>query len=188
MKINQYSQGRFFTNQNATTDDDFDSSLQQLLPSASSAVQSYIINQLYPPVYNGSQPYMTPLERLTLFTGDILVDSFVHALERAYNNTGIHNYIFSISPAIHAQDLAYTYYPEIPKAPTYVPIALDLQQYLAQFILTGNPNREGLVPFPAYGNGKAVLNLTTEGVKMTVETVANNRNDYLLQGTYQPRA
>lgn len=181
-------EGRFFTNQTVTTDEDYDNFIKQKLPSASSAVQSYFINQLYPPIYNGSQPYKTPLERLTLTVGDLNVNSFTYALERAYEDTGIHSYIFSVPPAIHAQDLAYTFYPEVPTTPPVVPVALDVQRYIAQFVVTGNPNLAGPFPFPAYGNKKAVLNLTTGGPKMAVEDVANHRNDYWLQGTYQPKA
>ncbi|KAL8825079.1 MAG: hypothetical protein Q9191_004629 [Dirinaria sp. TL-2023a] len=171
----------------ATTDSDYDNFIKQKFPSASPAVQSYIINQLYPPIYNGSQPYKTPLERITLTIGDLIINCNAYALQRAYKTRGIHSYIFSIPPAVHAQDLAYTFYPDNEKQ-TIVPIALDIQQYLVQFIRTGNPNRDGLAPFPAYGNQKAVLNFTTEGVEAAVETAANSRCDYWLRGAYQPKA
>ena len=179
-------EGRLFGNQSAKTNADFDTWVYVNFPSASSQVTSYIINSVYPPKYDGSLPYTTPLERLELATKEFLISCNTFSIARAYEYK-VFNYIFSIPPAIHAQDLAYTYYPTGVTPGFYPAVAIALQGYLAQFVLTGNPNRRGLPNFPEFAEQANVLNLTTDGVRSGLSDAANARCRYLLQGTYYPK-
>ncbi|KAL9123685.1 MAG: hypothetical protein Q9217_006908, partial [Psora testacea] len=181
------NEGRLFANQSAKTDADFDNWVYVNFPSASSQVTSYIINNVYPPQYDGSQPYTTPLQRLELATKEHLISCNAYSIARAYDYK-VYKYIFSIPPAIHAQDLAYTYYPNGATPGFYPDIAMDLQGYLTQFVLTGNPNGKGLPNFPQYTQRAQVLDLTRAGIREAIDEAANDRCRYLLQGTYYRKA
>ncbi|KAL9101699.1 MAG: hypothetical protein Q9163_003064 [Psora crenata] len=179
------NEGRLFGNESVRTDADFEHWVYATFPSAPPEVVSYIINHVYPPRYDGSLPYTTPLGRVELASKEYLISCNSYSIAQAYQYQ-VHNYIFSIPPAIHAQDLAYTYYPTGATPGFYPDIAVDLQGYLTQFVLTGDPNRRGLPPFPEYTQQARVLNFTADGVQEARDNAANDRCEYLLQGTYSP--
>ena len=186
MASHNADEGRLFSNQSAKTNADFDNWVYVNFPSASSELTSYIINDLYPPRYDGTLPYTSPLERLELATKEYLFSCNTYSIARAYNYT-THNYIFSVPPAIHAQDLAYTYYPSGATPDFYPALAEALQGYIAQFVLTGDPNKLGFQNFPEYTPLAKVLDVTRDGLRETTSDAANDRCRFLLQGLYYPK-
>ena len=174
-----------FANQSAITDADYDNWVQQNFPSASVEVWSYISEELYPPKYDGSQPYNSPLERLTLTTQEYLIACNTVDMGRAYGNQ-TYNSIFGIDPSVHAQDLGYTFYNgESGYADERT--AITWQSYIVQFALTGKPNVPGLTLFPVYTARSQVLKFFSGGiVRQISEPAANARCEWWLKGLYAP--
>ncbi len=187
---NNQNEARFLGNQSINSNADFNNWVYINFPSASKSVQDQIINTIYPADYSGKQPYKTPQQRSDLAVKEYLISCNTISIANAYKNQS-HNYIFGIPPAIHAQDLAYTYTPNAATPRYYPKIATDLQTYLAQFILTGNPNPSPnplkLPDWPVYGQGAKAINFTVEGVQETTSDAANSRCDFWNKGTYFPK-
>lgn len=105
-------------------------------------------------------------------------------LNKAFRNN-THAYIFSIPPALHGQDVPYTYYyggadPTV----TSVPIAIALQEFITHFAETGTPNAPGTPDFPIYGPNATALNLGVTGISEAVDPVANYRCNWWQKGLY----
>ena len=183
---NNQNEARFLGNQSIKTNADFNNWVYVNFPSASTKIQNEIINTIYPPDYSGKQPYTTPQERSDLAVKEYSISCNTISVANAYKNQ-THNYIFGIPPAIHAQDLAYTYTPNAPTPDFYPQIATDLQKYLARFALTGNPNQDGLTNWPLFGQDAKAINFTVAGVKETMSDAANSRCDFWNQATYFPK-
>ncbi|KAI9673625.1 MAG: hypothetical protein M1817_002262 [Caeruleum heppii] len=172
------NEGRLFTPPNT----DFETYVSTSFPLARPEDLTYLRDTLYPAVYDGSQPYTTPLERLTLAIAEGGINCNAYALARAYRFQ-TNNYLFSIPPAVHAQDLAYTFFNAATSPPgVNASIANILQGYIAQFALSGNPNREGLPDFPKYGEGARVVNLTETGAGVVADPSSNPRCLWWQQG------
>ena len=181
------NEARFLGNQTIKTNQDFDNWVYVNFPSAPKAIQQEIISHLYPPIYDGSLPYKTPQQRSDLAGKEYLISCNTVSIAEAYENR-THNYIFDIPPAIHAQDLAYTYYPNDPTPDFFPEIAVTLQKYLTNFVRTGNPNKKGLPKWPLYGKKANTITFTTDGVKQSTSDAANDRCAFWNRGDYYPAA
>ncbi|KAL8642971.1 MAG: hypothetical protein Q9228_000416 [Teloschistes exilis] len=182
---NNQDETRFLGDQSIETNADFDNWVHVNFPSAPSDVQDEIINRIYPPVYDASSPYATPQERSDLAVKEYLISCQTVSIANAYKNQ-THNYIFSIAPAIHAQDLAYTYYPNGATPDFYPNVAVNLQRYITNFVLTGEPNKDGLPPWPAFGPNAAAINFTETGILQITSDSASSRCAFWNQGSYYP--
>ena len=180
-------ESRFIGNQSIQTDADFDNWVQINFPSAPARIRQQIIDQIYPPAYNGSLPYTTPQQRSNLAVNEYLIKCNTISIAQAYGNQ-TYNYVFGVPPAIHAQDLAYTYTPNV-ATPGFLPIiATTLQGYLSRFVLNGNPNGKGLPSWPVYGQNAVAINFTANGVVQTQSDSANSRCAFWNQANYYPPA
>lgn len=182
---NTQNEARFLGNQSIKASADFDNWVNKTFPSASTSVKNQIINNVYPPTYDGSLPYRNPQERSDLAVKEYLISCNTASIARAYQNN-TYNYIFGIPPAIHSQDLAYTYTPNAPTPGFYPEIATDIQGYLAQFALTGNPNRDDLPAWQNYGFNTRALNFTTTGIQKITSDASNSRCGFWNSGSYFP--
>lgn len=106
-------------------------------------------------------------------------------LDKAYNND-TYSYYFSVPPALHGEDVAYTYYngPN-PSAVIAPKIALALQEYITHFAETGTPNEAGVPYFRMYGSNATVQNLNITGINEIRDPAANYRCDYWQTVPYQ---
>ena len=183
---NEQDEARFLGNQSISTNGDFDNWVSATFPYATHQQRDYIINDLYPPIYNGSFTYINPYERNQLATKEFLISCNTFSIARAYDYQ-THNYIFGLPPAIHSQDLAYTYYPT-GAVPNFDPsLAIAIQRYLTNFILTGNPNSDdGLPDSPLVNSSGHALNFTTKGVKGVTSDAFNARCEFWASGAYFP--
>lgn len=179
-------QARLLANQSTAQSGDFDIWVSQNFPSASRQIQDYITQILYPPRYGSGSLYTTPQERADLAVKEYLIACNTVAMADAYGGR-VHDYDFSIGPAIHSQDLVYTYYNGQDNT-QYLGTAIALQKAIAQFVLTGDPNGPGQSVFPLYGTGSKVLNFVPSGTQQIVEPAENPRCTWWLQGLYAPRA
>lgn len=90
-------------------------------------------------------------------------------------------YRFSVPPALHGQDVPYTFYngPNSTAIPGLgIPnqsIAEALQKYIVTFTATGVPSSENLPVFPQWGTDKNLLDLNVTGINVVKDDTANNR-------------
>ena len=78
-----------------------------LLPSASQSTIDYISNDLYSLEKFGGPK--AEFERTKIFNAEALINRNFYALQNAFNDQGF-AYQFSVPPATHTQDIAYTLY------------------------------------------------------------------------------
>ncbi|KAL8751736.1 MAG: hypothetical protein Q9184_005972, partial [Pyrenodesmia sp. 2 TL-2023] len=183
---NNQDESRVLGNQSIETDADFNNWVRVNFPSAPTSIRQQIINQIYPPVYNGSFPYTTPQQRSNLAVSEYLINCNTISVAEAYGNQ-TWNYLFGVPPAIHGQDLAYTYNPNVPTPGFYPSVAASMQAYLVNFVLTGNPNGNGLPSWPVYGPDAAAINFTVPGVMRTRSDSANSRCAFWNRADYYPK-
>lgn len=147
-----------YTNPNTTTDLDFNTTMLTYWPNITDTEFSYLTNVLYPPVYDGSQPYTTPFYRLDLAISDFTMTCSTNWLGHAYHNQ-TYNYMFSAGTGYHIADLAYTYYDGDASTVVNASTAYLMQKSITNFVATGNPNPavEGL-KWTTYGEDSMVAN------------------------------
>ncbi|KIX92895.1 uncharacterized protein Z520_11371 [Fonsecaea multimorphosa CBS 102226] len=140
----------YFTNPDSTNNSIFLSSITATFPGIQPSVSDYVAQTLYPPIFNGSYPYTSFFERaeLTLQESAFTCNTFFlqTAANRKLNSVQAedYGYRFSVPPAYHGQDVAYTYYNPATASPNVnATIALLMQRALTRFALTGKPNRKG---------------------------------------------
>ncbi|KAG8525589.1 uncharacterized protein KY384_009233 [Bacidia gigantensis] len=168
-----------------TTDAAIKTYLDTNLPAASQEIKDYIFNVLYPPLPQTDLPYTTNSERLQLMRKEQTLSCGSYHIAKAFENK-THNYIFSIPPAIHAQDLAYTYYPTNPTIGFYPERAVQLQQYLVNFVGKGDPAAAGQTEWPIWGDQANAVNITVEGITQVQDDQSNPRCAWWNQALYRP--
>jgi carboxylesterase type B len=141
----------------AITSDDFSAYMQLYFPAISAEALAYLTETLYPPCYNDSQPYTTPFTRLDLAISDFTFVCSTSWLAHAFNNA-THNYLFSVPPANHTQDVPYTFFNGANASVKNNTVAVIMQRYFAGFVENGDPNRDGLPEWDTYGSQSAVMN------------------------------
>lgn len=149
------------------------------IPGIAPEVADYIVNVLYPPVYDGSYPYTNIFERTFLLIKESIFSCNTHYLANAYNNQ-TYNYQFEVPPAFHGFDVPYTFYNGGPPSTSVEgvqdpAIAEVLQGYITNFAMTGNPNGLGLPVFPMQGTNSSMNGLNVTGVTQQVDDTANPR-------------
>lgn len=134
---------------------------------------------IYPPVYNGTYPYTTPLERLNLTVAEQLIICSPYYLGRAYQNAA-YNYISS-SPASGVKydvDNGVLSSSSLPNST----VTQALNTYLMHFASRGNPSSDGLPGFPSYGGQSVALNMGASGISTLKDPSANARCDWWALG------
>ncbi len=168
-------EGPLFTPPNVTTDAALMSYLNSAHPGIAPAVVSYIVKTLYPGVYDGSQPYTSGLARTVLLVSESIFTCNTHYLDLAYGNK-TYAYEFSVPPAEHGYDVAYTFYNGVAGAEMVVQkVAQSMQQYITDFVQTGAPNGAGVPKFPMYGTSSMEQNLNVTGFSPMTDPTANPR-------------
>lgn len=136
------------------------------------SVLSDVTHTIYPPLGTPGAPHKTDIDRAVLLTGEILAACSTYFLDLAYGNRR-YNYLFNVPPAVHGDDLHYTYGPD--PSTKNQGIRDLLQDYIRTFAETGNPNRAGLPSFDMYGSGNQILNLFPGSVPMRPDPSASDR-------------
>lgn len=121
--------------------------LKEYYPSIRPNVTDYITKVLYPPVYNGSYGYKSPLQRADVLVSELIFLCNTDYLNRAYHNQ-TYAYQFSIPPGVHGQDVLYTFHTNGSRgvdvstngiSVTNVTVADVMQDYFTSFVETGSP-------------------------------------------------
>ncbi|KAL9600988.1 MAG: hypothetical protein Q9219_002810 [cf. Caloplaca sp. 3 TL-2023] len=147
-------EGLAFTSPFINNSTAYDNFLRSSLPDISPDVASYIENELYPPP-SESTPYKDEVGRASLSTSESSFVCNTLYLDRAFGNE-TYAYQFSVPPALHGQDVVYTFFngpnsvvgsgPPVTSDAT----ALALQQYITSFAETGVPGGPGIPRFPLW--------------------------------------
>ena len=167
-------EGLLFTNPLITTSDAYNQFLAASFPNISPAVASYIENVLYPPIFNGSYGYTDNIGRTALTTSEGLFTCNTNYLDRAYGNK-TYSYQFSIPPALHGQDIPYTFFNGPNPSVLNNTVAVALQEYITSFAQTSTPSAPGLPVFPQYGANSNLLNLGLTQISVIKDNTANAR-------------
>lgn len=170
------NEGLLFTSPFVTSNDAFRVAITAALPSATPAVIDYISNVLYPPVFDGTYPYRNNIERFAFLNSESIFTCNTFYLDTAYDNQ-THAYLFSVPPALHGQDVPYTFYNgNTTTGIRNATVALALQQYITSFAEIGRPVGENGIPyFPLYGSNATVQNLNITRISQVMDPNANQR-------------
>lgn len=143
-------------------------------PDASAAILNYIETVLYPPVFNGSYGYTSELQRAIVALSESTFTCTTNYLDRAFGNN-TYAYQFSVGPALHGQDIPYTFFNGPDPAVLNPQIALALQDYITSFAQTGVPSGAGLPIFPMFGGASLDIDLNTTSISVITDPTSNAR-------------
>lgn len=161
----------------------FEADLRIYFPTITDAAVKYISKTLYPPVFDGSAGYTSYTGRSDLLITEAFFTCSTNFLARAYNNDSF-NYIFSVPPSLHGDDVAYTYYNGPNPLVKNDTLAVIMQRYFTNFVMTGVPNAAGLPAFPTYGADTTVQNLNLTKIGPMMDNTANERCLWWQKGLY----
>lgn len=141
-------------------------------PQGAPAVGQYILDNLYPAVYDGSLGYTSPVTRVIRMVTEQIFTCNTNYMARAKGGQ-TYNYEFQVGAALHGSDIPYTFYNGGGVA--YPEVATTLQGYITQFAATGNPNGPGLPTFPIQGGNFSMAGMNSTGVNIMTDDTANDR-------------
>jgi carboxylesterase type B len=136
--------------------------VRRVFPDMSADTLEYLLDVVYPAVYNGSYPYASLSERIELYLTEALFACNHNAMLRAVDDPdSSYGYRFSVSRGWHGDDLAYTFHPSAgPVQDDHV--AKLMQSYIAGFAANGDPNsNDPDVAFPKFGAESRIIDLNT---------------------------
>lgn len=170
------NEGVYFTSPFIETNETFEQNV--VLVSFPNAVidntAQYITNTLYPPILNGTYNYTTPHARASAIVSEALFSCNANYLARAFRSKA-YGYLFSVPPALHGDDIVYTFYEGPAAAVKNDTLALTMQDYFTNFVISGNPNRAGLPYFSDYSQGAKLLNFNQTEIGLVDDELANDR-------------
>ncbi|PTB63148.1 alpha/beta-hydrolase [Trichoderma citrinoviride] len=147
----------------------------------------YVLDTLYPPVYDGSQPYTTDLDRKILMANEMYFATAHQPLLQSTISRGTEVYAwqFSVFPAIHASDIPYTFY-DGPAAGVDPHVASIMQHAIAGFAKNGVPDAGplGLASWPEYGKEATTVDLNINSSVVISDPTWNNRTLWLAHATW----
>ncbi|OQV05710.1 hypothetical protein CLAIMM_10397 [Cladophialophora immunda] len=172
------NEGPLFSDPRIRTDADEAAWLRLSLPDISDSAVAYLLGTLYPATYDGSSsslPYRTPTERATLIVQEGYFTCNVNYMGKAYG-ADIAEYQFAVPPALHGQDVPYTFFNgAVNGSGVVAPVAQELQRYIVDFVQTGSANGPGVPFFPLYGSGAVETVLNVTGITHMTDPDANRR-------------
>ncbi|EEU37881.1 uncharacterized protein NECHADRAFT_88162 [Fusarium vanettenii 77-13-4] len=152
-----HNETEYFTSQDNVNNTVFVDNLKTIFPDAQSPVIDYISKELYPPSFDGSQPYKDFFTRAKMSLADA---GFTRSIPYLYNG-----------PSEVVPDSA-------------SPLALMLQRYLVPFALTGEPNTQAELDMPVYGSKGELLEFTNSGVDIISDPNNNKRCEWWQRALY----
>lgn len=102
-------EGAFVTPPYIQSDETLQSHLRTVFLATTQQTIDYVTKTLYPPVFDGSHPYRDQYSRADLIISEGIFTCNTNYLSTAHGNK-TYSYLFAISPALHAQDISYTYF------------------------------------------------------------------------------
>lgn len=184
-------EGLEFTSPFLTTEALLEENLESVFPTATNDTISYMLNTLWPAIYDGSYGYTTLFERASVITAEVSFTCNTRFLDLAFENL-THAYYFTVPPGLHGEDIAYTFFngdttTSDDGLPVNATVATTLQKYITNFATSecGDPNGDDVPFFPFYQGNSTTLVLGDEGLGALVkDTTANERCGWLMQALY----
>ncbi|KKA20555.1 Uncharacterized protein T310_5419 [Rasamsonia emersonii CBS 393.64] len=169
------NEGLEFTSPNTTTEAGIINALKEAFPDMTPSVVRHVVTDLYPPIFDGRYGYTDSVGQASLITSDAAFQCNTDYLNRAFDNR-TYAYMFSIPPALHAQDMPYTFFNGHPSLSVRnSTVALVLQDYIINFVKSGKP-RSSLGPmFPRHGADAMLVNLRESNITLIRDPTANRR-------------
>ncbi|KAH9234942.1 hypothetical protein K456DRAFT_1771397 [Colletotrichum gloeosporioides 23] len=163
MFIHNANEGLIFTDPSVTDGFAFRGLISKLFPSFNASLVEHIAEVVYPPVFDGTQPYVDDLGRGTLLMAET-------------------PYIFAVPPSLHGDDFKYTFYngaygAQMDSRSLNVTIAEVLQDYIASYAISGTPATDvsGVGVFPKVRSKSTTWTLDVAGVQSAVDGAVNDR-------------
>jgi carboxylesterase type B len=174
-------EGSLFTNPAIIDDASFHAFVAAFFPTEEDSLIEYVESKLYPPIFDGSQPYTNNLERAILLNSEVLISCNTFYLDKAFKNR-TYAYLFAVPPATHGSDLPYTFYtgafdPSY-NSPTFnETVAETLQDFIVSFAMNGKPmtNVVGVERFAPYGRNTQLMELGASSISMMTDPATNDR-------------
>ncbi|KAL3421995.1 carboxylesterase family protein [Phlyctema vagabunda] len=157
-------EGVLFTDPYISNESDFVANVESFFPSARPDVIDYIVNDLYPDDLRASNGYTTEVLRAAAASAESCFTCHTRYLNKKFGNNS-YAYSYDVPPAIHAQDVAYTFYNGDTLTwdfrPVVAEVAYALQDYVVNFVMRGSPNHARSPWFPMYGGNSSLLSINT---------------------------
>lgn len=192
-----FNEGVLFDSPFIKNDEEYRDNVRLFFPNASHETVDYIATTLYPNDGSGKYNYTTQVLRAAETTAEACFLCNTRYLAQALPglvSSKIFKYLFAVPPAIHADDLGYTFYNgngTLTWEGHVVDgkVALTLQDYIISFTASGTPNAgppsNNNPWFPPYGKNASVLTLSaTELGDLNVDPQANARCDWWQKALY----
>lgn len=159
------NEGLLFTPPFVQTQDETIAAFANIFPTANESVLSTIVNNLYPPAYDGTYGYKTAIDRTSLAISNFLVTCNAHYLASMLSPS--YGYLFHVPPGLHGQDIAYTFFNGDTSsinegAVVNATVASAFQRYLINFAVNGVPTAEGVPDFLPYGENDTVSSISSQ--------------------------
>ncbi|KAF6235654.1 hypothetical protein HO173_006337 [Letharia columbiana] len=180
-------EGLLFTNPAIGNDTTFNTYLLSAFLTINPSVADYIENVLYPPTMPGTlgtTGYSDETGRVDLIISESTFTCNTFYLDKAFGNQ-TYAYQFSVPPALHGQDVAYTFFNGPSSSVVSVPIAVALQEYITSFAINGGqPSGPSLPMFPIYSNASDIIDLNATSITEIMDPIANSRCDWWQKELY----
>jgi carboxylesterase type B len=182
-------EGLFFTSPGNADETEFEQNIRLTIPTVSNATLEYITSVLYPQVYDGSYGYTDPYARAATAAADLGIVCNTYYLDTGFKNQ-TYSYFFSIFPALHGDDVPYTFYDDegiIPGEIDSISAALTLQDWIVTFAATGVPTAPDVPStpsWPIYGPNAQRANIGATSITIQTDDAANLRCDWWQKALY----
>lgn len=181
-------EGLLFTSPFLRTDSDVKQNVINFIPTMKNDPEEmdYLLKNIYPEQeVNGTKPIgqRGQIDRTALFNGDAFFICNFFFLAKAYQNTS-YAYKFSVPPALHGDDIAYTFYNGPSSLVPASKTAMKMQQYIINFALSGSPNGPGLPKIGKFGEKGRTLIFNATDVYETLDKSMQERCSWWEKGLY----
>ena len=172
-----YREAPLFSNPSVLTDEELMAFSQLSYPGFPAGSLQYLVDNLYPAVYDGSRGYTSPLDRTIEIISDSSFVCNTNYINKAFGNK-TYAYEFQVPPGLHGVDVASTFYDGTGtnlSLSVVAPIAEALQGYIVNFAMNGDPNGPGLPAFPMQGDNATMLAINATYIRPEPDDTANER-------------
>lgn len=174
-------EGLVFTPYYLTDEASVREELLTVFPGIQGDILDYIMKELYPPVYDGTHGYKDIIGRAALLVTEAIFTCNTNYLHRAFNNH-TYGYRFDIFPALHGEDVAYTFYGDTALAGNpavgvvNTTVAYVIQELITSFAIDLKPTSKTWGnSLPQYGSNANIANLNTSSIVVQKDDSANER-------------
>ncbi|EHK19929.1 uncharacterized protein TRIVIDRAFT_193306 [Trichoderma virens Gv29-8] len=181
-------EGLTFSSPYIQSNGDFGNYFKSIFPSTPQDNMDYVSDVLYPPIFNGTLGYTNQIQRVDLIFSEFAFTCNTRYLDLAFMNQ-TYSYLFNVWPALHGADSPYLYFTNSSLSldngvPINSTLAKMFQNYITNFVKTGNPNQGNLPLWTQYGSNSSVLDMRADGFLPAQDTVANERCTWWQQALY----